>query len=92
MSEAADATREKPANTPGRGRPTGATRKGLETRVRIIKGAREALEEGGMEALVSYMRKLPRAHPPGEVWNYNTGETNLIGGLVSEATGKPVSD
>ena len=36
MSEAADATREKPANTPGRGRPTGATRKGLETRVRII--------------------------------------------------------
>jgi len=53
MSEAADTTRAKPANAPGRGRPPGATRKGLETRVRIIKGAREALEEGGMEALTT---------------------------------------
>ncbi|MDM7981967.1 MAG: TetR/AcrR family transcriptional regulator [Rhizobium sp.] len=53
MSEAADTTRATPANAPGRGRPPGATRKGLETRVRIIKGAREALEEGGMEALTT---------------------------------------
>lgn len=42
--------------------------------------------------LVSYMRGLPRAHPPGEVWNYSTGETNLIGVLVIEATGKTLSD
>ncbi|MFN9974830.1 MAG: serine hydrolase domain-containing protein, partial [Phycisphaerae bacterium] len=47
--------------------------------------------EPGMDATVSYMRKLPRAHPPGEVWHYNTGETNLIGVLVSSATGKPLS-
>ena len=47
--------------------------------------------EPGMDATVSYMRKLPRAHPPGEVWNYNTGETNLIGVLVSSATGKPLA-
>lgn len=33
--------------------PTGATRKGVETRNRIIKGAREALEQGGMEALTT---------------------------------------
>ncbi|MEO0816405.1 MAG: serine hydrolase domain-containing protein [Pseudomonadota bacterium] len=42
--------------------------------------------------LVSYMRTLPRAHPPGQQWNYSTGETNLIGILVAEATGKTVSD
>jgi CubicO group peptidase (beta-lactamase class C family) len=50
-----------------------------------------AKPEPGMDATVSYMRKLPRAHPPGEVWHYNTGETNLIGVLVSSATGKPLS-
>jgi CubicO group peptidase (beta-lactamase class C family) len=50
-----------------------------------------AKPEPGMDATVSYMRKLPRAHPPGEAWHYNTGETNLIGVLVSSATGKPLS-
>jgi CubicO group peptidase (beta-lactamase class C family) len=45
----------------------------------------------GVDATVSYLRKLPRAHPPGAVWHYNTGETNLIGVLVSSATGKPLS-
>ncbi|MFN3717725.1 MAG: TetR/AcrR family transcriptional regulator [Rhizobium rhizophilum] len=53
MSEAAETTTEKPTGPTARGRPAGATRKGLETRVRIIKGAREALEEGGMEALTT---------------------------------------
>jgi CubicO group peptidase (beta-lactamase class C family) len=48
--------------------------------------------EPGKSAIVSYMRKLGRAHPPGETWNYSTGETNLIGVLVSEATGKNVAD
>lgn len=46
----------------------------------------------GVDATVSYLRKLPRAHPPGTVWHYNTGETNLIGVLVSSAVGKPLSD
>ena len=50
-----------------------------------------AKPEAGLDATVSYMRQLPRAHPPGEVWNYNTGETNLIGVLVSSATGKPLA-
>ncbi len=50
-----------------------------------------ARPEPGMDATVSYMRHLPRAHPPGAVWHYNTGETNLIGVLVSSATGKPLS-
>jgi CubicO group peptidase (beta-lactamase class C family) len=48
-------------------------------------------EDGGSN-LVSYMRRLPRAHPAGAVWNYSTGETNLIGILVSEATGETLAD
>ena len=50
-----------------------------------------AVPDPGVDATVSYMRKLPRAHPPGEVWHYNTGETNLIGVLVSSAVKKPLS-
>lgn len=42
--------------------------------------------------LVSYLSKLPRAHAPGDVWNYSTGETNLVGVLVSEATGKTLAE
>jgi AcrR family transcriptional regulator len=53
MSKAADATTGKQTGASTRVRPAGATRKGLETRVRIIKGAREALEGGGMEALTT---------------------------------------
>ena len=50
-----------------------------------------ATPDPGLDATVSYMRRLPRAHLPGEVWHYNTGETNLIGVLVSSATGMPLS-
>jgi CubicO group peptidase (beta-lactamase class C family) len=48
--------------------------------------------ENGLDATVSYMRKLPREAPAGEKWVYKTGETNLIGVLVSEATGKPLAE
>lgn len=47
--------------------------------------------EPGMDVTVSYMRKLTRAAPAGSRWHYNTGETNLIGVLVSSATGKTLS-
>ena len=47
--------------------------------------------EAGMEALVSYMRQLPRAAPPGTRWLYSTGETNLVGTLVQQATKKPLA-
>jgi CubicO group peptidase (beta-lactamase class C family) len=50
-----------------------------------------ATPDPGIDATVSYVRNLPRAHPPGTVWNYNTGETNLIGVLVSSATGISLS-
>lgn len=47
--------------------------------------------QGGLDVTVSYMRALPREAPAGEKWVYKTGETNLIGVLVSEATGKPLA-
>ena len=46
----------------------------------------------GVPAIVRYLARLPRAHPPGAVWNYSTGETNLVGVLISEATGKPLAE
>jgi len=47
--------------------------------------------EPGVDVTVSYMRKLPREAPAGSKWVYKTGETNLIGVLVSSATGKTLS-
>ena len=47
--------------------------------------------DDGLSNLVSYMKALPRAHAPGDVWNYSTGETNMIGVLVREATGQPLT-
>ena len=48
--------------------------------------------EPGVDALVSYMRRLPRAAPAGKRWNYSTGETNLVGLLLGAAIGKPLTE
>lgn len=45
----------------------------------------------GEDVTVSYMKGLPSEAAPGSRWLYNTGETNLIGVLVSSATGKTLS-
>ena len=45
----------------------------------------------GEDITVSYMKRLPREAPAGSKWVYKTGETNLIGVLVSSATGKTLS-
>jgi CubicO group peptidase (beta-lactamase class C family) len=47
--------------------------------------------EAGVDALVSYMRGLPRVAPAGTRWHYSTGETNLVGVLLSQATKKPLA-
>ncbi len=47
--------------------------------------------EEGVDALASYLRQLPRAAPAGTRWNYSTGETNLVGLLVSQAVKKPLA-
>ena len=48
--------------------------------------------EAGVDALVSYLRPLPREAPPGTRWRYSTGETNLVGILVSQATKRPLAE
>lgn len=48
--------------------------------------------EPGFDMTVSYVRKLPREAPPGTKWVYKTSETNLVGVLVAEATGKRLAD
>jgi len=47
--------------------------------------------EPGVNPVVSYMRRLPRERPPGTRFHYSTGETDLVGILVSNATHKPLS-
>jgi CubicO group peptidase (beta-lactamase class C family) len=37
--------------------------------------------------LVRYLATLPGQHEPGEVFNYNTGETNLVGEILRSAIG-----
>lgn len=48
--------------------------------------------DSGVDANVSYVRKLPREAPPGTKWAYKTVETNLVGVLVMEATHKTLAD
>jgi CubicO group peptidase (beta-lactamase class C family) len=38
------------------------------------------------------MASLPRAHPPGSFWNYNTGDTYLLGAVVCAATRQRLAD
>ena len=42
-------------------------------------------------ALYEYLRHKPRAAEPGEVFNYNTAETNLVGTLLRSAIGNNLS-
>lgn len=48
--------------------------------------------EPGMDQTVSYMRNLHAEAEPGKKWVYKTGETHLLGVLVSSATGQTLSD
>jgi CubicO group peptidase (beta-lactamase class C family) len=44
---------------------------------------------GGVLAL---MASLPRAHPPGSAFLYNSGDTYLLGAALTAAIGKPLAD
>ena len=46
----------------------------------------------GVDPTIVYMKTLESEATPGTRWQYNTGETNLIGVLVIKATGKPLAD
>jgi CubicO group peptidase (beta-lactamase class C family) len=47
--------------------------------------------EEGVDSLVSYLRRLPREVPAGTRWHYSTGETNLVGVLLAQATKTPLA-
>ena len=46
----------------------------------------------GTKPELHYLARLPRAHEPGTVFNYNTGEMSLVGFLVGRATGEHLAD
>ncbi|MEM8825963.1 MAG: serine hydrolase domain-containing protein [Pseudomonadota bacterium] len=46
----------------------------------------------GEDPVVAYMMTLPREAEPGTKWVYKTGETNLVGTLVTRATGRSLAD
>jgi CubicO group peptidase (beta-lactamase class C family) len=52
----------------------------------------QGVVEPGVDPIVSYMRKLPRAEAPGTKFLYKTGETDLAGILVAKAVGRPLAD
>ena len=56
-----------------------------------VAKAGQSVTEAGVNPMVSYLRKLPRENPPGAKFHYNTGETDLVGVLVSKAVGKSLA-
>lgn len=48
--------------------------------------------ENSEDHILSYMKKLKFANQPGTVWNYSTGETDLLGILIQKASGKTLSE
>jgi CubicO group peptidase (beta-lactamase class C family) len=57
-----------------------------------VAQAGQKILEPGVDPIVSYMRRLPRADAPGSKFVYKTGETDLAGILISNAVGKPLAD
>ena len=57
----------------------------------VARFFREPLEPG-INATVSYMRKLIREAPPGTKWAYKSGETHLLGVLVTSATRQTLAE
>lgn len=48
--------------------------------------------EGKPGSIVGFMKTLPRAGAPGTIWNYNTGESFLVGAVLEGATHKPLAE
>jgi CubicO group peptidase (beta-lactamase class C family) len=51
----------------------------------------EAQLGGRPGSILELMRTLPRAGEPGTIWNYNTGETQIVGELIHAAIKRPVA-
>lgn len=50
-----------------------------------------ASSRGGAAERIRFLGAKPRVAPPGERFNYNTGETHLVGGVVRAAVGEDLS-
>jgi len=48
--------------------------------------------EGAEAHILTYMKAMKSIHTPGTVWNYSTGETDLLGILIQKATGKSLAE
>lgn len=44
------------------------------------------------DAVLRYMNALRRCGPPGTIWNYNTGETFVLGAVIEGATHRSLAD
>jgi CubicO group peptidase (beta-lactamase class C family) len=44
------------------------------------------------DPVTDFLETLPRAHPPGSTFHYNTAEAHLAGMVVSRAVGMPLAD
>ena len=42
-------------------------------------------------SILAFMASLPKAGVPGTIWNYNTGETFIVGAVLEGATHKPLA-
>lgn len=51
----------------------------------------EAQLGGKPGSILELMRTLARAGDPGTIWNYNTGETQIVGELIHAAVKRPVA-
>jgi CubicO group peptidase (beta-lactamase class C family) len=47
----------------------------------------EMLFGSGRDDVAAYASSRPPAHPPGEVWNYSSGTTNILAGIVGRIVG-----
>jgi len=52
----------------------------------------EAQLAGKPGSILTLMGTLPRAGQPGTLWNYNTGETQVVGELIHAAVKRPVAE
>ena len=47
----------------------------------------EMLFQDGKDDVAAYAAALPLAHPPGSVWNYSSGTSNIVASAVGRAVG-----
>lgn len=52
----------------------------------------KSLADKAPDGVLKLMASLPRAHPPGSTFLYNSGDTFLLGAALTRAIGKPLAD